>query len=218
MKTTLEKWQPDKERSIANFAEAVNRGIEAWAEAGSILVQMMAKDEDLFNKILSAHPEIGMDMLLTFERIGRKQIFAPLLAMNCPASEHLLELPYEVQERCTREPVEIVVKHGENYKITSKRLHELTKKESELAFNHEGTRPTDRQLKILQIKAAEKIIPAPVTPVKKPESLGFFTIHIDTDGEPRITRGTNNNRPYYTRLTAVGRGGEVVIEIFKASS
>src|SRR5688572_23774076 len=88
---------------IDKFGKLVQPGIDAWNEAGKLLVLLMRQDSNIIPRIQAKFPDMSRDMIQVFERIGRKQIYAPLLADTSAAARKLLELPYQMQERYHKE-------------------------------------------------------------------------------------------------------------------
>jgi hypothetical protein len=64
---------------IDAFVEQVNKGIGAWRQAGHILVELSKRQPDIFRLIMAKHPAINESTLQTFARIGRKEIWPPLI-------------------------------------------------------------------------------------------------------------------------------------------
>jgi hypothetical protein len=86
-------------------------------------------------------------MLLVFERIGRKQIYPPLLMDNSPGTRRLLEMPYDVQEKFSKEPVEIVLNGDTQSPVVEKRhVKELSASDSKLVFGPSRVRSVSEQV------------------------------------------------------------------------
>jgi len=202
---------------IGKFIALVQQGIDAWNEAGKRLVIMMEKDPGILKTIQIMHPDISYDMLATFERIGRKQIYAPLLAQNSAAAHRLLEMPFEEQQKYCKGKIAIAVKQRDGTFITNhKRLAELTSTEINMVFGFDGVRTIERQIKMHKEREKSYPMTSIVAPVKPPASLGFFKITADETGKLLIAPSKDNGRAHYTKaLLGSGSTWETVIQVFK---
>ncbi len=203
---------------IGQFVALVQQGIDAWNAAGKKLVVMLGKDPQLFDKIRKVHPEISIDMLAVFERIGRKQIYAPLLANNCAAARRLLDMPYEQQERYCTEPIEVIVRESGKSKIVKKRLHELSRAEINQVFDFDSVRSIAQQERLHRGSRIASFSTAS-TPVKPPASLGFFMISEDPNGHLKLEPCKDNGRAHYAKaITCTAGGWYSVVQLFKPST
>lgn len=167
---------------IGEFAALVQKGIDAWTKAGELLVAILEEDPTCFEKITGTFPEISTDMLQAFERIGRKEIYAPLLADSSPGARRLLEMPYALQETYCRKPIEVAVawKNG-HIKSLKKRIGELSRAEVAIVFGRDEINSLDAQA--WRLKEESKVLnPDPVTSVTTTE-VGYFSITCDKAGK-----------------------------------
>lgn len=211
---------------IEGFVRLIQQGIDAWNEAGKRLVVAIDRDPDFIKSLRKAHPEISQDMLIVFERIGRKQIYAPLLADSSVGARALLELPYAMQEKYAKAEVEVV----ENYrtkKISKKYISELSRDDVKKVFSGFGMRSVSDQIDFLK-RQNEKFyenrepsrIDAPaiaVTPTKKTiERLGCFKLTLK-GGELVIEKCTESWKTQQVKMEAVkvglGRTAEILLYI-----
>lgn len=135
---------------IGEFCKLVNAGVEAWVQAGEILCQMKENDPNVFNAILATNPHLSHDILVTFERIGKKEVYPYLLIDNSPSSRMLSALPYETQVKLYRGEVPVVVRRGDHTTTLRKRVADLTLSEASRAFAAGGLRPVAEQTKLVQ--------------------------------------------------------------------
>lgn len=136
----------DMQVSVETFIVLVRSGIELWTRAGEMLVKLVDSNPNVYAEIIEKNQSITFEMLLAFERMGRRQIYPPLLMDTSPGAQRLLELPYDVQERFCKEPVEIVVGENGSVPVVEKRyIKELSKYEARLAFDERGARPIEEQ-------------------------------------------------------------------------
>lgn len=131
--------------SIETFVVLVKSGIELWSRAGEMLVALVETNPNVYSEIISRNSFITFDMLLAFERMGRKQIYPPLLMDNSHGAKRLLELPYEMQERYAKEPIEIVAGDTPDAPTQKKYLKELSAYEAAVFFNGAGVRTLEQQ-------------------------------------------------------------------------
>jgi hypothetical protein len=104
--TTAIQYKQDR---INQFLAAFQAGVDAWIEAGKILVELVDEDPHIYNYIQDQCPAMTPDILGKFESIGRG-IILPTLAMDTsPGSKHLQRLPLSVQERFAHEPIPVIV-------------------------------------------------------------------------------------------------------------
>ena len=94
---------------IAEFAQAVSDGMEAWQRAGEIMVELVDADPHVYDYIAQQCPSMTPGMLNTFERIGRGQILPALAMDNSPGSRKLKSLPISLQQRFETEPIPLIV-------------------------------------------------------------------------------------------------------------
>jgi len=120
-------------------------------------------------------------MLLAFEKMGRRQIYPALLMDTSPGAKRLLELPYECQEKFSKEPVEVVIdaSNGE-IKTEKKYVKELSAYESNMVFDREGVRPKEAQAEYAKThsKPGRKSIR-----VKEADTIGTFVLKLSPSGQ-----------------------------------
>jgi hypothetical protein len=88
-----------------SFVEAVRRGIEAFEEAGRILVEMIDRDPGCLAQLKEQNPEFTNEILRTFERIGRRQLYYKLCLKETPGAKALLRCAYSEQVKYCNEPI-----------------------------------------------------------------------------------------------------------------
>lgn len=213
---TLRKPQAKEPADITRFVKLVQQGIDAWTEAGKHLVVMIEQDKDFLMTMRKAHPEISMDMLTVFERIGRKQIYAPLLANSSQGARALLELPYDVQQKYCTGLVPVVVKRSGNYVTERKRLDELNRSEVKQVFDFDCVVTAERQEKRLREMTTTKTpvaYSAPASFVKR-EEIGCFRLHFE-QGLLTWTPAKKNGREYSIRMVDGKDGPEAFVALYK---
>lgn len=213
-KLTVTPEKPDAQ--ILKFAQLIQGGIDAWTEAGKILVILIEKDSFCFAKIRASFPEISTDMLRVFERIGRKQIYAPLLADNSPAARHLLEMPYELQKKYFKEPIEVAVswKNGV-IKSAKKFLSELTKAEVKMVFGDGDIHSLDAQAWRLKDATSP---PKKITAESKTVDIGYFSLSADKAGNVTIMPCGKSSLAQPVRVIPSKDGWKSAIIVFQRTA
>lgn len=93
----------------SDFIDAVTRGIDAFEEAGRILVELIDNDPGAKARILNSGKGITEDTLDIFERIGRKQLYYRLCLNEAPGVRALRNCQFSEQIRYSDEPVEMLL-------------------------------------------------------------------------------------------------------------
>jgi hypothetical protein len=109
MKTTLTA----QKAQIGKFIELFQTGVNAWIQAGEMLVEMVEEDPHVYDYIIQQCPTLNAGILGRFEQMGRKILHPQLLLSASPGFSKLSKLPFSMQERYLSEPVPIIV-HTEN--------------------------------------------------------------------------------------------------------
>lgn len=138
------------ESDIKNFVEAYQKGLDAWMTAGKILVSMVDRDPDAYEKILTKAPAMTPEILCVFERIGRGVLHAPLAMDSSPGVERLKMLPLSVQRNHEMTPIEIVVRKQDGSYDTLRVLPKnMTRAQAKLAFSKDRIRSLGEQRALL---------------------------------------------------------------------
>lgn len=192
--------QPEQSAAptIDKFLLLVQRGIDAWREAGAMLAAMVDSNPNTYRDIMSKNPAVSVDMLLAFEKIGRKKIYPQLLLDNSPGAKRLLALPYELQEKyCTsRVPVLTGWVRGKPH-VEEKSVQSLSGAEVERVFFNGGIRAVEEQKALLPEpqpgSPRRKNNPVGIhiqKPADRPKDtvIGYFVAEVDAAGKLSITR------------------------------
>ena len=112
----------NKTAQINLLRNALERGAQAFAEVGSIIVQMVDEDPNAADFICEQIPQLSYGSIRLFEKIGRKLI-TPLLAFDSrPGPKRLLKCPLDTQEHMLSEPIEVLLADGETLKTDVRNL------------------------------------------------------------------------------------------------
>lgn len=94
---------------IQKFSDLCQQGIDAWIEAGTIIVSLVEEDPSVFDKIIEKDSRMNAGILGRFEAMGRGVLHPHLLLNDSPGYEKLAQMPYSVQERFLNEPIPLIV-------------------------------------------------------------------------------------------------------------
>lgn len=102
------------DQRLSAFYDALQRGKEALEEAGKILVALIDEDASVKERIMEEHMEITEDVLETFERIGRRQLYYRLCLLEAPGIRALKRCPYSEQVKYADEPIPMLLLNGKD--------------------------------------------------------------------------------------------------------
>jgi hypothetical protein len=128
-----------------------------WEKDTQTFANLYVKAIDTFRgmraRLRKELPQISAQAWETFENIGRKVLYAPLVMDHSPGAQKLLSLPYDQQVKYHKRQVPIVTLVGENFRTVTKPLQELTRSEAAQVFTLTGLRPEEEQKSMLRSKA-----------------------------------------------------------------
>jgi hypothetical protein len=107
MNTTTEIINLDQK--IKSFIAAYQRGMNAWEEAGRIIVRIVDHDPHAVDDIIKQCPALTPTIIGVFERIGRGQLLPSLAMDSSLGASKLRELPLSLQKRYEQEPIPLIV-------------------------------------------------------------------------------------------------------------
>lgn len=205
---------------IGAFAELIQAGLNSWRTAGELLVTMIDSDPLARKKIMKQCPSISMDILIAFERIGRKQVFPKLLLDPSPGSKRLLTLPYELQEKYCTEKVQVLLQwRPGNPNYIEKHVQSLTSSEVEQVFGADGARTLEQQHDFIiskhrpQASSARsgRMSAAQHIQRGKVQSCGYYKI-VMKNGEPTLIK-VDGDFPYAIPVELLGGDDSEPFEI-----
>lgn len=144
--------QTDAER----FAALVQKGIDAWTEAGRLLVRMIEENPNAKNVIIEFCPDVTEEILSRFEAIGRNQLHPKTLLNNSPGMRRLRQLPYSDQARFLSEPVPVLVKTATGIDTLQVAVKNLTPEQALQVFTPDGVRGLDAQRAWVESRTSRK--------------------------------------------------------------
>lgn len=192
------------EDAVNAFVMLIREGVKSWVGAGKILVSALEKNKTFGDKVREAHPEISREMLCTFERIGRNQIHAPLLADSSCGGRALLEMPYAVQVKYYSEPIPVVV-NPTTGEIANRKIYELNRAEVRQVFDTTYRlviSPKDQITAINERRkhAGNATFPTAAPVAKRISRLGCYTITMQ-GSKPVLTEVKETYRAQQVRVT-----------------
>ena len=177
------------EHKIENFISKVNLGVEWFLDAGVLLVEMLDENPGVKDDIIGYRKGwVTMDVLDTFEAIGRKQLSVEAMFLPRHVLARLADLPVGEQINIATQMLPVVTGHRNGQiRHIAKHAEKLTVQEAARVIGANGVRSLEEQAKILEMKS------------HKEESIGRYTIFI------------MNNKPYIKHSTAKGLCTKVLV-------
>jgi len=173
--------------SVETFVTLVQCGMEMWMRAGEMLVKLVSENPNIYSEIIVRNPSITFEMLLAFEKMGRKQIYPPLLMDTSFGAKKLLDLPYDVQERFSKEPIELFLPANNGSVTTEKKyLKELNRYEADVVFSDTGVRTVEAQRDYMAEHAKRGRKRKIVEPTEK--LIGTFVLKISPSGAVTVEK------------------------------
>ena len=145
-----------KSNVIGQFAELVFKGIELWTQAGKIAAEAIDADPEWPEKVKTTHPEISLDVVYAFDRIGRGQLHPKLLVNDCPGYVRLRNLPLPEQERFIENPVDLLVKTPGGWETLRVSVLNLTPAQARQVFDKKSVRTLAAQRAFLESDTTQK--------------------------------------------------------------
>ena len=145
-----------KNSDVDAFVALVMKGVEAWIEAGKILVKNIDEDPDFGDKICDKCPDISAEMVCRFEQIGRQELHPRLLLSDAPGIRRLRKLPYDLQEKYVTHPVNMLATDGSTINAD---VRNLTPDQAAQVFKHDGIRSLAEQRLWIEDTKAKQIAP-----------------------------------------------------------
>jgi hypothetical protein len=147
------------ESKIDQFISNIKLGVQFFKTAGELLVQLLDEDPYVFERIIKHSSEdwLTVDVLHTFEQIGRNQLAVEAIFLPKHVIDRLLELPADKQVEIATKPVSVVAgtRHG-RHSVIQKSARNLSKKESARVIGPNGVRTPEEQAELLNSKPNEE--------------------------------------------------------------
>ena len=208
---------------IEHFALNIRQGIDHWRTAGKLLVDMTKKHPEAMTRI---REKTGLTdaVLQTFARIGRNEIWPPLLVDSSLGARKLLECHYQDQKRYAEEPIDVVIewKDGKT-KTIKKKVSDLSRAECAVVFDGRGgINNLDQQGFRLRGEAPAKLEtlkhsdPAPVyqAPRAVNVDIGYFSVVMQPDGTVTQEPCGKSAMAQPVRMVKNGKGYQSAIVLY----
>lgn len=196
------------------FNSYLAEGVEAWYKAGKLLVDMVERNPNAYSIIARNNPHLTIDLLLALEKIGRKEIFPYVLLDKSAGSSKLLELPYDLQVKYYKEPVEVVLFRGAgSYAVERKLATNLSKDEVKLVFGPAGVRSVEDQRKLIDGNNGPSLLNGKRTYSKRQKLAGYLEVSCDKAG--KLSYKAIDYFPVSQTVKVLLPGESVVLSIYK---
>ena len=149
----------NKKRLIEAHAKIFG-GIETIREGCKLYVESVDEDREAARAFMASRhvPEEFLDLM---ENVGRGRIHPRLMIMAGPGPERLQRAPLSEQARIINTGVEVVRLVGDEMKVVTKPVCELTRSEAEIALDSSGNTPRAQQEERLKDRLLNKTFRLP---------------------------------------------------------
>jgi len=146
------------QKDIEEFVSHINAGVQSWIKAGEIVARCCEQDPDWPEKVCEAHPDIQIDTVLAFERIGRGMLNPRLLLNDCHGFRKLRRMPKHLQEKYLTEPVPLLINKDGEWQTLKTDVRNLSAQQVNQAFDREGVRTEAQQRAWLEDRAVMEAV------------------------------------------------------------
>lgn len=149
-------------REIDQFVQFIMAGIEAWFKAGELVARNLDANPVWADEVCKRCPEITLETVMAFDRVGRRKLHPRLLASNKPGAVRLRSLPFELQEKYLSAPVPVLIKQGKDVETLEVSLWNLTTDQCRQVFESDGVRSEGAQRAWLESQTKRARVPVAV--------------------------------------------------------
>lgn len=142
--------------SIERFAQLIRVGMEAWIEAGRLVVEWIDRDPKWPEHVIRACPEISEATILAFERLGRGTLHPRLLASNAPGVRRLRGQSIEIQTRFVDAGLPLLVRSGSGWDTLLVSVWDLSRAQASQVFARDRVRTAEEQRAWLEEKRTKE--------------------------------------------------------------
>ena len=147
-----------KHNPIEQFIDLLQRGYDAWIEAGKIVAKSLEDDPDFAEKVNAAHPEVSIDTVYAFDRVGRRELYPKLLMSDTPGAKRLRRLPYAAQEKFANNPVSVLIRADKGWDTLKTSVFNLTSDQAAQVFDGDCIRTEAAQRAYLEAKSTKAMV------------------------------------------------------------
>jgi hypothetical protein len=152
--------------TATKFAELLTQGINAWLEAGRLVAECLAADSGWADQVVTQYPEIGLETIYAFERIGQLKLHPRLLLADAPGFRALRRLPYHLQEKHLNDPFVVLIRSEKGWEELLISAANLTDHQVRQLINGSEIRSVAAQRAWLETLNTIKALP--LTPTEMP--------------------------------------------------
>jgi hypothetical protein len=173
------------EHKIENFIGKVNMGVEWFQDAGKMLVAMLDAYPGVKEDIMAYRRGwITLDVLNTFELIGRKQLAVEAMFLPRHVLNRLIELPVGQQVNIATKMIPVVTGYRQGRPhVVDKHASDLTRRESGRVIGPSGVRTVSAQSVMLDNQ-------------RKFESMGVYDLTANDDCTFKLTKSTRSRKSH----------------------
>lgn len=153
-----DKLKPNQRDAIEDIFKLILQGVEAWVEAGKRVAAELEQDPDFADNFHEIHPQISVDYIYAFDRIGRIELHPMLAISDCPGAIRLRRLPYAAQEKYVNEPIAILIREGKGWTTLRTSVFNLTPEQARQVFAEDHIRTEAEQRAWIEDKSAKAIV------------------------------------------------------------
>jgi hypothetical protein len=147
------------EQEVASFVAAYQRGMEAWEEAGRIIVRIVDHDPHAVDDIMKQCPALTPTIIGVFERIGRGLLLPSLAMDSSEGARRLRELPLSLQKRYEQEPIPLIVNTSNGTDVLLVDAKNMTREQVKQVFAKGRIRTEGEQKAFLAQQASNNAKP-----------------------------------------------------------
>jgi hypothetical protein len=141
------------------FVELLTRSAESLVEAGEFACRALERDIEFIDKVCDLCPDITDEAVRRFIALGQRKLHPSLIFSECPGARRLRRLPYQLQEKFSKEPVPLQVKTEQGWETLQVDLRNLAVSQAAQAFSTDGVRSPAAQRAYIEDQAAKASAP-----------------------------------------------------------
>jgi hypothetical protein len=148
--------------SVSNaelFISLITKGLESWLAAGKLVMESLEANPAWAEEVHALYPEVGLETIYAFERIGRMKLHPRLLLSDAPGYRRLRCLPYDLQEKFLKEPVKLLIREGKNWEELNVNAVNLTADQCKQVFTDHEVRSVPAQRAWIESQNMRKLVP-----------------------------------------------------------
>lgn len=117
---------------VKQIGELIMQGIQAWLDAGKLLVKVLDSGESL--ESVANRCGLSKDVLYRFEQIGRSQLYPKLLASTSEGARALSLCGFSEQKQFSESPIPVLIEGNGKYEVLNIEMDNLTPRQVKQVF------------------------------------------------------------------------------------